>query len=288
MHRPLWRAIEARVPAAEREEVREVCGAALVEEGLALFEEADTLAELLEGLQAETARRVDRRRLYMNPARRLLETEVLNLLMNLGRLAPDEVAKDPKRRAVSEYLKADGGGGGPPPRPPSARPGTARSRGSRPSTGHSSSRPSTASVGSGDGSAGSATAVGAQAVGDLRLDVYDLESAKDALQRLLREECDALLEDIDYLQECIHDEADGQHQMAAPPPVTELREMGRDLREELHRHQQQAELEERIGRMLVAEQAKPPSGPGPGRHGRVGKLRSLVGAGREMYGDATG
>ncbi len=86
------------------------------------------------------------------------------------------------------------------------RPQASRSRpstaGSRPLT--AGSRPSTASCGSG----GSDSNRAVEEIGG-SLNALDVDKVRARLQEILREERDALLEDINYLQECLQDEMDG-------------------------------------------------------------------------------
>ena len=100
-----------------------------------------------------------------------------------------------------------------------------------------------------------------------KLNAFDVDAVAAPLKELLAEEKAALLDDVEYLQTCLEDEADLQEKVEAPPPpIAELREYSTKLSQLWVVEQDRAEHVQKVERML----AKPPP------KGRVGKLRSLT------------
>ena len=151
------------------------------------------------------------------------------------------------------------------------RAGTPRTPPSRPasSVAASSSRPGTAaSVGSG-GSSGSALGNPVAAVEQFggKINAFDVDKVAIPLKELLAEERVALLDDVEYLQTCLEDEADRGKRVEAPAPkVEELTAYGDKLREVWEGEKERAEHIVKVERMFDQPLAK----------GRVGKLRSMA------------
>ena len=191
------------------------------------------------------------------------------------------------------------------PRTPPSRPGSrSRSRGgagkhsdgeysegSRPGSsysrpGSSYSRPGS-SYSTGSGATDPRSAV--EAVNQKHMNAMDVDKVAAPLRALLEEERDALMDDVEYLRECLEEEANVATRMDAPPPdVGELRAYGAKLREVWEGEKERAEHVARVERMLDDERARPGTGrplgvlhdhssrARPG--GRVGKLRALAAA----------
>ena len=208
VHAPAWRAVAARLPAAEEGEVRAVVGEALVEETFSLFEEAESVAGILDDLRCRAeSREASRKALGRSVEREMLEAEIQQLVEQIDKLA---ASSGPTLGGSPNFLRPKAPAV---PKPPSSggdnayrRPQASRSRpstaGSRPLT--AGSRPSTASCGSG----GSDNNRAVEEIGG-SLNAFDVDKVRARLQDILRDERDALLEDINYLQECLQDEMDG-------------------------------------------------------------------------------
>lgn len=150
VHAPAWRAVAARLPAAEEGEVRAVVGEALVEETFSLFEEAESVAGILDDLRWRAeAHAATRKALGKTAERTILEAEIQQLVELIDKLAAPRV---PTLAGSPNVLRPKAPAG---PKPPSSggdaahrRPQAGRSRpstaGSRPLT--AGSRPSTASA----------------------------------------------------------------------------------------------------------------------------------------------
>jgi hypothetical protein len=103
----------------------------------------------------------------------------------------------------------------------------------------------------------------------------DVDKVAAPLRALLEEERDALVDDVEYLRECLEEEANVATRMDAPPPdVGELRAYGAKLREVWEGEKERAEHVARVERMLDAARDDERARPG----GRVGKLRALAAA----------
>ena len=104
------------------------------------------------------------------------------------------------------------------------------------------------------------------------LNAFDVDKVRARLQEILREERDALLEDINYLQECLQDEMDGAAGGGAgtEESLDSLRKTRDELKARYLHRQKQAELSRKVEEMLQA-----------GGRGRVGRLRSAVSQARE-------
>ena len=64
------------------------------------------------------------------------------------------------------------------------------------------------------------------------MNAMDVDKVAAPLRALLEEERDALMDDVEYLRECLEEEANVATRMDAPPPdVGELRAYGAKLRE---------------------------------------------------------
>ena len=148
------------------------------------------------------------------------------------------------------------------------RAGTPRTPPSRPAS-SSVSRPGTgASAGSG-GSSGSALGNPVAAVEQFggKINAFDVDKVAVPLKELLAEERAALLDDVEYLQTCLEDEADRGKRVEAPAPeVEELTAYGDKLREVWEGEKERAEHIVKVERMFDQPSVK----------GRVGKLRSMA------------
>lgn len=287
VHAPAWRAVAARLPAAEEGEVRAVVGEALVEETFSLFAEAESVAEILDDLQGRAAaRRASREVLGISSERSLLEAQIKELVEQIDKLAASPApAWQGADRGQAPGLGSAAAGypaftrptAPSAPRPPptggevaSRRPQTGRSRpgtaGSRPHT--AGSRPSTASCGSG----GSDSRRAVEEIGG-SLNAFDVDEVRARLQEILREEREALLEDINYLQECLQDEMDGggRESEEEEQSVESMKKMRDELKARYLHRMKQAELSQKVEQMLTA-----------GGRGRVGRLRSAVSMAREQ------
>ena len=144
----------------------------------------------------------------------------------------------------------------------SIRAGTPRTPPSRPA----SSRPTTA------GSSSSAGSFGAdpRAVVDRyerNINAFDVDKVAAPLREMLAEERAVLLEDVEYLRECLEEEAATAARVDAPPPdVGELRRYGAKLRGVMDGERERAAHVAKVERMLAETQPR----------GRVGKLRTLA------------
>ena len=144
----------------------------------------------------------------------------------------------------------------------SIRAGTPRTPPSRPA----SSRPTTA------GSSSSAGSFGADphAVVDRyerNINAFDVDKVAAPLREMLAEERAVLLEDVEYLRECLEEEAATAARVDAPPPdVGELRRHGAKLRGVMDGERERAAHVAKVERMLAETQPR----------GRVGKLRTLA------------
>ena len=148
------------------------------------------------------------------------------------------------------------------------RAGTPRTPPSRPAS-SSVSRPGTgASAGSG-GSSGSALGNPVAAVEQFggKINAFDVDKVAVPLKELLAEERTALLDDVEYLQTCLEDEADRGKRVEAPAPeVEELTAYGDKLRDVWEGEKERAEHIVKVERMFDQPSVK----------GRVGKLRSMA------------
>ena len=144
----------------------------------------------------------------------------------------------------------------------SIRAGTPRTPPSRPA----SSRPTTAGSSSSAGSFGSDP----RAVVDRyerNINAFDVDKVAAPLRELLAEERAGLLEDVEYLRECLEEEAATAARVEAPPPdVGELRRYGAKLRGVMDGERERAAHVAKVERMLAETQPR----------GRVGKLRTLA------------
>ena len=144
----------------------------------------------------------------------------------------------------------------------SIRAGTPRTPPSRPA----SSRPTTAGSSSSAGSFGSDP----RAVVDRyerNINAFDVDKVAAPLRELLAEERAGLLEDVEYLRECLEEEATTAARVEAPPPdVGELRRYGAKLRGVMDGERERAAHVAKVERMLAETQPR----------GRVGKLRTLA------------
>ena len=173
-------------------------------------------------------------------------------------LAP---AHDPKAQRVFNYMSAGGGRGlvtavasrpgsalGPPPggggggsRPGTGRSGMSSAAGSQLSGGRPLSRGFSGKPGTG-GSAGSRGSLGsstfssdADREGTVReaaghLNAYDIDKVKGRLREALREEKEALLDDIEFLQSCLVDDVDSDAAVCHQVPTEgELRAYTREV-----------------------------------------------------------
>ena len=105
------------------------------------------------------------------------------------------------------------------------------------------------------------------------LNAFDVDEVRARLQEILREEREALLEDINYLQECLQDEMDGggRESEEEEQSVESMKKMRDELKARYLHRMKQAELSQKVEQMLTA-----------GGRGRVGRLRSAVSMAREQ------
>ena len=215
----------------------------LVEENLALFEEANTLGSILEDLEVDIREKFSKRKLIDTPARAMLERDLRKVLGALKfTMCPNLLSSSSfssKEKKVLEYLQATAtrADSGPGPQAPSLattagghlqRPYTPRSRPA--SSCSTSSRPS---------SAGSSGSLASFALPDVysvlqqvesKLNVFDIDAIAPVLKQVLHAEHETLLEDIDYLQDCLQDKG-GEMSAGdeAPPTMTDLKDFGKTL-----------------------------------------------------------
>lgn len=151
------------------------------------------------------------------------------------------------------------------PRTPPSRPASSRSQPSRPG--------SVASDGAfSQSSAASMISNPAAAVehlsGGRSINVFDVDKIAAPLRELLAEERAALLDDVEYLQSCLEDEAEMSNRLEAPPPdIHELKDYSAKLSKVWTEERERAEHIVKVEKML---------GQPPLAKGRVGKLRTLT------------
>mmetsp|Transcript_29087 Transcript_29087/g.74593 ORF Transcript_29087/g.74593 Transcript_29087/m.74593 type:complete len:237 (-) Transcript_29087:106-816(-) len=206
----IWDLITQSVPAAEQDEVRRIIGSKLIDNNQLVFAEATALAEIIGDIQLQTENLVHRRNtvLLATPQRELVEEGVRLLLSKIQNIATSYergkhpqttieslVAQSASEKRMLQYISTiktptnTSGGRAPltpPPRTPPSRP--ISSCGSRPST------------------AGSGASIdSSQVVSSLRtkLNIFDIGAVSEQLRDAFRVEHDALLEDVQYLHECL-------------------------------------------------------------------------------------
>ena len=206
----IWDSVAARVKTVERDEVARALGD-LVAKNAELFEEANMLGQIVVDLDRDIGTHAAGRQLLHTPARTLLERE-LRRMLEVERIsgAAGEGADDrmsPRERAVADYLMMQPGDGS---RPSSARPSTAGGAG---------------------GAWGNARKLLRQV--DSKLNVFEIDAVAPAIRAALRREHDALLEDIDFLQEYLQGKsAEVQAAEMPPPTLSDLKDFGRKLETE--------------------------------------------------------
>ena len=100
-----------------------------------------------------------------------------------------------------------------------------------------------------------------------KINAFDVDKVAVPLKELLAEERAALLDDVEYLQTCLEDEADRGKRVEAPAPeVEELTAYGDKLRDVWEGEKERAEHIVKVERMFDQPSVK----------GRVGKLRSMA------------
>lgn len=85
----LWNSILDVIKPPEQPVVKAVIGSSLIEENELLFQEADALEEILQGIEEETQQRLTSHRLFDTPARLLLEKEIRMLLQSCSRVSEE-------------------------------------------------------------------------------------------------------------------------------------------------------------------------------------------------------
>ena len=224
----LWDLMSPKISPVERDEVELVLGR-LVEDNNSLFEEANMLGTILEDLEGEIHESWLRRKLIDTPARAMLERDLRKMLGTL-KFSMGSSSLSSKEKQIYEYLqstKTDGI----PLSGSQSRPFTPRSMVmSRPASSCStSSRPSTA---------GSTDSFSQIALPDVykvlqqvesKLNVYDIDTIAPTLKQVLQAEHEALLEDIEYLQQCLQDKSGERTATVAPPSMKELKDFGKTL-----------------------------------------------------------
>mmetsp|Transcript_8308 Transcript_8308/g.21453 ORF Transcript_8308/g.21453 Transcript_8308/m.21453 type:complete len:284 (+) Transcript_8308:368-1219(+) len=233
----IWDLITQSVPAAEQDEVRRIIGSKLIDNNQLVFAEATALAEIIGDIQLQTENLVHRRNtvLLATPQRELVEEGVRLLLSKIQNIATSYergkhpqttieslVAQSASEKRMLQYISTiktptnTSGGRAPltpPPRTPPSRP--ISSCGSRPST------------------AGSGASIdSSQVVSSLRtkLNIFDIGAVSEQLRDAFRVEHDALLEDVQYLHECLQAETEVHAISAGPQPsVNELCEFSEKL-----------------------------------------------------------
>lgn len=100
------------------------------------------------------------------------------------------------------------------------------------------------------------------------INVFDVDKVAAPLRELLAEERAALLDDVEYLQSCLEDEAELSSRLEVPPPdLRELRDYSAKLSKVWVEERERAEHIVKVEKML---------GQPPLAKGRVGKLRTLT------------
>ncbi|QDZ25215.1 hypothetical protein HOP50_16g77610 [Chloropicon primus] len=233
----LWEVIAPKITAVERDEVELVLGR-LVEENGALFEEANMLGGILQDLEGDIEGVWSKRKLIDTPARAMLERDLRKMLstlkFTLGSSGLCSTSLSTKEKKVLDYLQATA-------RPDASRPGSASAGQlgltrpytprSRPASSCStSSRPSTA------GSSGSFSNFALPDVYKVlqqvesKLNVFDIDTIAPTLKQVLLAEHEALLEDIEYLQQCLQDRSGEREANLQPPPsMNDLKDFSKTL-----------------------------------------------------------
>eukprot|EP00899_Mesostigma_viride_P014223 jgi/Mesvir1/22801/Mv14185-RA.1 len=183
-----------------------------------------------------------------------------------------------------------------------SRPGTSAGT-NRPGTSNSwprsfsqGARPTSAASSRGSGGSTSFNSLATVEEVKEQLNVFDVERVRGQIQEALADEKAALLEDAEYLQMCLEDEAETSSALEAPPPsLSELKQVGSKLERSLTAELAEREREERLAAATAVVAASPkagraglipplPSGSGSNtptagstpRKGRVGRLIQMV------------
>mmetsp|Transcript_128 Transcript_128/g.460 ORF Transcript_128/g.460 Transcript_128/m.460 type:complete len:459 (-) Transcript_128:163-1539(-) len=279
----LWEDISERLPAAERDEVKRVIGEYIIEGNQQLFDEATALAEIVGDVRLKIDEFAKRRQsvLLQTPQRSMVESGISMLLDNIHRAVSGYtsgldprgsvealVAPGQKERSLYQYMatvqSASRSG------PGSARPSTPRTPPSRPLS-SCGSRPSTAGTGA---SACSVDSTQVLETVQPKLNAFEIDSVTTYLRDVLRTEHDSLMEDIEYLHQCLEGEAELQAIASkAPPPVQELLEYSAKLQNTWIKEDQKKEHVEKVRHMLEAADSC-------GRNS-AGRLRTMVSVARQ-------
>mmetsp|Transcript_22289 Transcript_22289/g.26809 ORF Transcript_22289/g.26809 Transcript_22289/m.26809 type:complete len:436 (+) Transcript_22289:378-1685(+) len=273
----IWTRVCANLKPAEHDEVKSVIGARQIEENQSLFEEVNALAEILGDVRVSTEGNMQKRRLFQNPARSLVENEIRMLMENLRRANQGSdattsidggkaplVLNKPKDKLLYEYVNTSVDSGAPLNSSLQARPRTPPSR-------PQSSRSSRSGLSGSEASSYEAAAVVEQVTG--QLNAYDVDTIKDHLRHAIDEEKEALLEDAEYLQLCLEDEANLSYQVENPPSLQDLKDFGKKVEGAWVETEQKVIHGEKVDRMLKAADST---------KGRVDKMRTLVGESRDF------
>ncbi|ELT98140.1 hypothetical protein CAPTEDRAFT_207807 [Capitella teleta] len=208
----LWQLVENHVSQNEWQEVKQILGESLVDQSLELHTEIETLLEIWKEYREETHEQLTCQRLPEPPAARdRLKQEIMFFVESLRQKAadnghnPDLVLKKCGSNVVS-YVMAD----------------------SRPSS-SCSSRPMSARP---------------KLAEDLKKDLHEREDMLTSLnmddvvshlRETLEDEVKMLLQDIEFLQHCLDDEADfrSQSNFGGEPSLQDLRQSRSKLEKEL-------------------------------------------------------
>ena len=230
----LWDLIAPKIRSAERDEVKLVLGRT-VEENDELFQEANMLGTIMEDLEGNIHESWAKRKLLDTPSRAMLERDLRKMLGTLKFSVGTSLTS--KEKQICEYLQSskDDAASGRQDSSALQRPFTPRNVLSRPASSCStSSRPSTA------GSTGSLSQLALPDVYKVlqqvesKLNVFDIDTIAPTLKQVLLAEHEALLEDIDYLQQCLQEKSGEREATLEPPSMKELKELGKSLHEVSH------------------------------------------------------
>lgn len=271
----LWERICTSMPPAERDEVKSIIGSDLIDRNQLIFDEVSAYSSILGDVRVNTDEGHARRQLLANPSRSLVENEVHILLQNIRRInsgsntskssdAPLLKNALPREQQIIDFMSSQPG----PADIRTGRPSTPRTPPSRPPSSRSSRAASVSSSLSASSTYDPSAMV--DSVGS-QLNINGIDEIKAQLREFLEEEHNLLLDDSEYLQLCLDDEADRKDMVLQPPSISELRELGSKLEATWIQAEQSYEHEKKVDRMMAAADKE---------LSRVGKLRTLVGESR--------
>ncbi|XP_041359160.1 coiled-coil domain-containing protein 24-like [Gigantopelta aegis] len=227
----LWKLVEQHVPEHEREEVRNLLGESLIDQSLELHEEVDTLLEIWRDYREETDLEIAQPTRLPEPPelRERLVQEISFFTTSIKEKAKNQ-GIDPEKLLSShnseiiEYAQEI------------SLPSTERSF-SRLQTSRSKDGFETPRVGTPDRlSTNSSISESVESMSD-KLNMLHFDEVLQHLRSTLQEEVNLLLEDINFLQQCLDDEASfragGGLTLTREPTLTELKEERSSLEKEL-------------------------------------------------------